>query len=140
MQKENNGSSEFQVRRRVSSMRLKNWDYSSPGFYFITICTKNREHFFGKIVGTKGAAHQTMQLSEIGRIVAEEWENTKYIRKNVIIDEWIVMPDHFHGIVMINETENGFEDDNNGMVDTKCGLVGAHCHARLLKNTQNFVV
>jgi len=79
---------------------MPNWDYSWPGYYFITICTKNRENFFGKIFQMK------MQLSAIGEIVSREWENTRNLRSGIEIDEWIVMPNHLHGIIIINKNQN----------------------------------
>ena len=86
----------FQNKYRIKSTRFKNWDYSSPGSYYVTICTKNREPFFGNIVNGK------MILSEIGEIVKHEWKQTCEIRKNVELDEYIIMPDHMHGILFIN--------------------------------------
>jgi len=86
----------FQNKYRIKSTRLKHWDYSSCGIYYVTICTKNREKFFGEIVNRK------MALSEIGRIAEYEWKQTCEIRKNVELDEYIIMPDHVHGILFID--------------------------------------
>ena len=77
------------------SIRLKNYDYSQKGSYFITIVTQNRKHLFGKIEDGK------MILSFVGRIVEEEWLNTIQIRPNVTLGEFIIMPDHMHMIVTI---------------------------------------
>ena len=77
------------------SIRLKNYDYSQKGSYFITIVTQNRKHLFGKIEDGK------MILSSVGRIVEEEWLNTIQIRPNVTLGEFIIMPDHMHMIVTI---------------------------------------
>ena len=60
----------FKNRYRISSFRLQSWDYSIEGFYFITICTANRAHFFGEIV------QQQMQLTELGKIAESEWYRT----------------------------------------------------------------
>ena len=62
------------------SIRLQEFDYSSGGYYFITICTKNNEHHFGKI------QNGTMDLSDIGGIVNDEWIKTKQIRENMELD------------------------------------------------------
>ncbi len=78
------------------SIRLNHYDYSESGAYFITVCTKNFEHYFGNIQNGK------MNLSMIGQIVHNEWIRTKQIRKNVALDEFIIMPNHFHGIIIIN--------------------------------------
>ncbi len=76
--------------------RLKGYDYSQGGFYFITICTNNRECFFGKIVNGK------MKLSEIGLIADKFWQEIPDRFPVMKIDEYIVMPNHVHGIIIIN--------------------------------------
>lgn len=78
-----------------SSIRLKGYDYSQPGAYFITICTHNRACLFGHIVN--GA----MVLNDVGKIVADEWMKSDEIRNEIELDEWVVMPNHMHAIVMI---------------------------------------
>ena len=101
----------FQNKYRIPSARLQNWDYGSPGLYFITICTKNREHFFGEI------KNDEMILNELGLITNIEWEKTLQIRPdmNLELGEFVVMPNHFHGIVMIGENKfnAGNATDNN---------------------------
>lgn len=88
----------FKDKYRVKSTRLRDFNYVSNGAYYVTICTKNRQHFFGEIVNGK------MKLSEIGQIVCDEWIKTKQIRKNIELDEWVVMPNHFHGILVIDNS------------------------------------
>ncbi len=83
------------------SIRLKNYDYSQPGAYFITICTHNRQNLFGEIVDGE------MILNEFGKIVYNEWLNTANIRPNIIVDEFIVMPNHLHGILIIVDNCRG---------------------------------
>ncbi len=77
------------------STRLKNHDYGSIGFYFITMCCQNRLHWMGEVVDGK------MKLNEIGKIIFEEWLSTEQKRGNVKLHEFVVMPDHFHGIIEI---------------------------------------
>ena len=77
-------------------MRLKGYDYSQTGMYFITICTKNRKHLFGHIKNGK------MILNEYGNIIHDYWINIPTQYNNVELDEYIVMPDHFHGIIRLN--------------------------------------
>ena len=91
----------YKDRYRVESARLPGWDYRAAGWYFVTLCTRDRVPFFGEIVDGK------MVLSSIGRIVAEEWQRTPEIRSNVILDEWGVMPNHLHGILVIVASPNG---------------------------------
>jgi hypothetical protein len=81
----------FRNKYRIASARLQTWDYSSNAAYFITLCTRNRKHFFGTI------ANGEMQLNAIGKIVETEWINTPAIRPymNLELDEFVVMPNHF---------------------------------------------
>ncbi len=83
-------------RFRTRTRRLENWDYSTPGGYFVTICTKQKEPFLGKIIDSD------MHLSIAGKIVAEEWERTGSLRESVEIDEYVTMPNHLHGIVILH--------------------------------------
>ena len=94
----------FKNKYRVGSTRLAEWDYGQAGYYFVTICTKDRVHFFGKIVAGD------MQLSSIGEIVVQEWGKTQIIRSNVILDEWIIMPNHMHMIVVITHKIDSIPD------------------------------
>lgn len=87
----------YQNKYRIESARLKGWDYSNNAWYYITICTKNKSCFFGRI------AKERMSLSAVGKIVKEEWLSTVTTRQNVELDEWIIMPNHFHGIIIYNK-------------------------------------
>jgi len=84
---------------------MPNWDYGSNGMYFITICTQNREHLFGDVIGGK------MQLNEIGKIVKIEWLKTFELRidMNLQMGEFVVMPNHFHAIIIIGNNEYNTE-------------------------------
>jgi REP element-mobilizing transposase RayT len=87
----------FQNKYRIPSARLQNWDYSSNGAYFITICTQNREHYFGEI---KDAA---MQLSTIGQLAEQYWKEIPNHFPFVELENFVVMPNHIHGILIINK-------------------------------------
>ncbi len=76
------------------SIRLKGYDYSQAGAYFVTIVAWQREMLFGEIVDGK------MIPNELGQIVCDEWEQTAVIRPNVELGDYIVMPNHFHGILI----------------------------------------
>ena len=80
------------------SIRLKGYDYSQEGIYFVTICIQDRKCLFGEI--TDGE----MLLSALGTIAYREWMQTPEIRKNVELDAFVVMPNHIHGIIIINYT------------------------------------
>jgi len=75
--------------------RLKNFDYSQNGMYFVTICTKNRECLFGEILDGK------MELNEYGQIATDCWKEIPKHFPSVEIDEFVVMPNHVHGIITI---------------------------------------
>jgi len=89
----------FQNKYKIKSARLKGYDYSQNGMYFVTICTKDHKEFFGEIINGE------MKLNEIGEIVKKEWLQTSIIRSNIFLDEWIIMPHHLHGIIEINNVE-----------------------------------
>jgi REP element-mobilizing transposase RayT len=98
----------FQGKYRISSARLRTWDYSSEGIYFITICTKNREHYLGEIVTPNYNRKQNeMELSALGMEVEMEWLRTPEIRPdmNLSLGEYQVMPNHFHAILIIGENQ-----------------------------------
>ncbi|MFA4817467.1 MAG: transposase [Parcubacteria group bacterium] len=86
----------YKNKYRIRSSRLKGYDYSQNGIYFITICTKNREEYFGKI------ENGIIILSDIGKIAEKFWQEIPSYFSFVILDEYIVMPNHVHGIVEIN--------------------------------------
>lgn len=81
---------------RINSIRIPEYDYSSENFYFVTICSFQQEQIFSKI------AHDKIYLTEIGSIINEEWLKTQNIRENVIIDDYVIMPNHIHGIIVID--------------------------------------
>lgn len=83
-----------QIHHR-KSIRLKGYDYAQEGLYFVTICCQDRAHLFGNIMNGK------MILNDYGKIATEQWESTERIRKNCALHEFIIMPNHIHGIVEI---------------------------------------
>jgi len=92
----------FRGAFRVGSARLPGWDYRSPGAYFITVCTAGRLCTLGEVRGEEGDARAL--LSPAGEIVAEEWVRTEALRPNVTLDAWVVMPNHFHGIIALTDS------------------------------------
>lgn len=86
------------------SIRLKGYDYSQEGLYFLTICCHNRECLFGEII------NQEMILNRLGEIVYREWLNTKNIRDNIELFNFVVMPNHLHAIIQIVEHRGVSED------------------------------
>jgi len=90
----------YQNKYKTQSVRHKNWDYSQNGYYFVTICTKDMQEFFGEI------SDGEMNLFEIGKIVNEYWQEIPKHFPFVKLHEYIVMPNHIHGIVEINKDES----------------------------------
>lgn len=89
----------FQNKYRIPSARLQSWDYASEGSYFITICTKDMVHHFGEIENGK------MILSNSGVIADLMWYEIKNHTKNIELGEFVVMPNHIHGILILNGVE-----------------------------------
>lgn len=90
-------------RRR--SIRLKGYNYSQAGLYFVTICTQNRECLFGNIVGAGSKPALTepakITLNRLGNIVENTWFDLINHNKNIKLHDFVVMPNHVHGIVEI---------------------------------------
>ncbi len=97
----------FQGKYRIASVRASWHDYRC-GAYFVTVCTKDREHYLGEIKND-GNGNAEMKLSPIGEMADECWRAIPQHFPNVQIPLWVVMPDHIHGIVIIDdfvETQN----------------------------------
>ena len=98
------------------SIRLRGYDYSQSGAYFVTICTYKKQCWFGEIRNSK------MILNQIGKIVAQEWLKSSEIRQEIELDQWVIMPNHLHGIVIIhNDLKIGDHEDkcDRNIVDDK---------------------
>jgi putative transposase len=85
----------FNDKYRIESSRLRGFDYSTPGAYFVTICTKNHVCVFGEIAGGK------MILNETGKTASKYWHEISDHFPSVALDAFVVMPDHVHGIIRI---------------------------------------
>ncbi len=94
----------FKNQYRIESARKPDWDYGSNGAYFITICTQNRTHFFGEIKD-----HQ-MYVSNAGLLAQQYWMEIPQRFPYAFLDAFIVMPNHIHGIIIINKHESEFDD------------------------------
>ncbi len=93
-------SDRYKGKYRGQTFRLKKWDYSSSGIYFITICTKNKEHSFGEIENGR------MKLSPIGLIAESIWKEISEQFPFADIDTFVVMPNHVHGLIIIDKQIN----------------------------------
>jgi len=119
----------FRNKFRIESTRIKDFDYSTPWWYYVTINTKDHIYQFGNIKNCK------MILNDIGKIVDAEWLRTKEIRKNVDLDYYVIMPNHFHGIVILNAQLD---------VETRCGVSLQHQNENIfskpVKNSLSVVI
>ncbi|KQX00707.1 transposase [Flavobacterium sp. Root420] len=129
----------FQDKYKIDSKRLKNWDYSSEAIYFITIVAQNRECIFGSIENEK------MILNENGQIVENELLKSIRIRKNWFFHNWIVMPNHVHLLIEIQNINDvlstmhiveAHSSASTPGISTKIGsnVAETHCCAPLRDN------
>lgn len=87
-------------RRRIS-LRLRDYNYSQPGAYFITLCIQDRKCLLGNIVGN------AMHLNESGHVISEAWQWLPQQYPYVSLDSFVVMPNHVHGVLVIGNPEGG---------------------------------
>ena len=87
--------------------RLKDFDYSQPNAYFITICTKNKEMLFWENVGASIARPEDVRLSKYGKIVVEAIEKISKIYPVITVDNYVVMPNHIHLLMQIHSDSSG---------------------------------
>jgi putative transposase len=90
----------FKDKYRIESIRLPNRDYAANGWYFVTICTHERQWFFGDVIEGK------VRLSEIGQIAQQYWVDIPSHFEYIYVDAYVIMPNHVHGIVVIDKPHN----------------------------------
>lgn len=107
----------YKNKYRIESNRAQFWDYSSPGSYFITVCVQDRKNILGRI------ENREMILSNAGIIVSDYFTGIPTYHKRIVLDEWIVMPNHFHCIIVLRQYDfdNGVSDIGD---DGTVGVVG----------------
>ena len=106
----------YKNKYRISSARLKNWDYKSNGAYFITINTKNRNPHFGSIYLGE------MYLSKIGKLAHDYWIEIPKHFPNATVDTFVIMPDHMHGIIIINNDVDDVDDVDDVVKTLQCNV------------------
>jgi REP element-mobilizing transposase RayT len=109
----------FKDKFRIGSTRMQNWDYGWNAFYYVTICTGGREYYFGDILDNM------VRLSKIGELADKFWMEIPNHFEYVKLDEYIIMPNHIHGIIVIDKPGG----QKNNVVETR------HC-----VETRHFVV
>ncbi|GAB1544590.1 transposase [Scytonema sp. NUACC21] len=125
----------FKDKYRIESIRLPNHDYAANGWYFVTICTRDRTCFFGDVI--EGKIHS----SQIGQIAQQYWSEIPSHFEYTYIDAYVIMPNHIHGIIVINrpnslETRHGtslhqpqITDQSNKFAPLKSGSLQAIINA-----------
>ena len=127
----------YKNKYRIQSARLQTWNYGWAGAYFITICTQKREHYFGEV------KHGKMVLSNIGVIANIFWYEIKNHTQNIELGEFVIMPNHVHGILILknvnNSNKNGkMETTNSNPVVVETLAVVETLHATSLPNKNSF--
>ena len=102
----------FNNKYRIPSARLKGWDYREAANYFVTICTKNREHFFGQI------ENKQMILNDLGNIAQHCWDETPKHFPFVELINFVVMPNHVHGLLYLRGADENMDDLDNKSIIT----------------------
>ena len=101
-----NTQKKYPVRKRN---RLREWDYSTPHWYYVTICTQNHNELFGKIIDGK------MILNKYGEIVKFTWEDLPNYNPHVTLDQFVIIPNHVHGIIILNDMQNDVGTDSKSI-------------------------
>ena len=99
----------YQNKYRIKSARLPGWNYGADAYYFITICTYERAHYFGNVLCDDGGV-ASVALSEIGKIAWDCWLEIPKHFPFVVLDMFVVMPNHIHGIIVIRKNEQKCDD------------------------------
>ena len=112
-------------------MRLQGYDYSNPGYYFITICSKNRNRIFSFIIkeplpvrgrqaapqlGDSPSSPVEIKLTIPGEIIKKEWEDIPNYYSHISLDEFVIMPDHIHGILHLNQRQTSNEQTISAII------------------------
>lgn len=100
----------FRNKYRIASARLAGWDYGWDGAYFVTICTHEMVCILGKVIADESTDEVIVQLSEVGQIADDTWQQIPKHFSFARLGEHVVMPNHLHGIIIIDkpqESEDG---------------------------------
>lgn len=124
----------FNKTFRIETTRLKEWDYSNPWWYYVTINTKDHQEYFGKVENEK------MILNELGKIADRNWGEIPLHFINIEIDYYIVMPNHIHGILIINPIGQTKDSDLVKSRDVACKVFTKEevetCHGKSLQENE----
>jgi REP element-mobilizing transposase RayT len=116
----------YQIKSMVKfrkANRLTKYNYSQLGYYFVTICTKNRFEYFGKVENDK------VILSSEGGCAEKFWQNIPQHYQNIGIDQFVIMPNHLHGIIIIKKQATGLHYGISQIVGSYKNVVAKNIHA-----------
>ena len=97
----------YKDKYKAKTIRLKNWNYANNSWYFVTICTKDALCYFGKIINNQ------INLSEIGKIAQKFWLEIPQHFKDIYLDQYVIMPNHIHGIIIIDHPNCNIDKISN---------------------------
>ncbi len=118
----------YKNKYRIPSARLKGWDYSSWGWYFITICTKDRSHKFGEIIEGE------MYYTELGHFAASSWLAMHRIFDVLIPDVWVIMPNHIHLLFGLSPKNTEYHENKfDGLIKNSAASIINHFKGRVTK-------
>ena len=120
----------YKNKYRIQSNRMPGWDYSGNGLYFITLVTQNRECNLGEICCRENGAPY-MKLSDFGKIVDDEWKKSFEMRAELNCDEYVIMPNHLHAIIVLKKPKSDNYNDLIGSHDLGGSHVETHGRASL---------
>ena len=95
----------FKQKYRTTSFRKPNWDYSSHGLYFVTICTRDRISYFGSIESASVTETVSIHTTDIGAMAGTNWLLIPQHHPYVELDDFVIMPNHIHGILFMNKPD-----------------------------------
>jgi REP element-mobilizing transposase RayT len=83
-------------RYRIRSSRRRGWDYSAPAWYFVTICVRDRQPCLARVTDGR------VELTAAGEVVADRWQAIAQIRPDVVLGEWVILPEHLHALIRLS--------------------------------------
>ncbi|MBN2893361.1 MAG: transposase [Bacteroidales bacterium] len=98
----------YKGKYRTQTIRFQNWDYSSSGWYFVTICIENKENLFGYVM------NKQVVLTELGHYAAASWLAMERVFKVLKNDVWVIMPNHTHFLFKIDNPKEKYEFNEFG--------------------------
>ena len=118
----------YKNKYRIQTTRLRGWDYSSSGWYFITVVCQNREHYFGEIIDDE------MHYTETGHAAASAWLAMQRVFDVLIPDVWVIMPNHTHFLFALSNPKEEYEPSEfKKMVQNSVASIINHFKGRVTK-------